>query len=94
MIWQNLSGITGYPSTAEAGVPCGVSIEAAGNDAYVKTLTTTGRVYQLHVAVNGPNFTPDTTTGWVLQVGPALRRGKSVPFHGEVSYGFSPNKVE
>ncbi|MCB5165066.1 hypothetical protein LG634_09520 [Streptomyces bambusae] len=84
MDWKDLSTITGYPSSAAAGTPCSVSIEAQGNDAYVKTITTTGQVYQLQVDVTGMDFDPDIMTGWVLQTpgpapGPALRHGRAVP---------------
>ncbi|KOY50376.1 hypothetical protein [Streptomyces sp. XY332] len=73
-----------------------VSIEAQGIDAYVKVLTTTGRVYQLHVGIEGQSFDPDTEQGWVLQnTTPTLRRGSGVdPFRGDLSYGFSPNRTE
>ncbi|MFJ9641477.1 hypothetical protein [Streptomyces sp. NPDC101206] len=60
-VWHDLSVIDGYPTDA----PCGVSIAAQGNDAYIKVLTVTGRIYQLHITVNGQNFTPDVVQGWI-----------------------------
>ncbi|MFC9295586.1 hypothetical protein ACFTWH_25775 [Streptomyces sp. NPDC057011] len=94
MVWQDLSGILGYPNGGAAGVACGVSLEAQGGDAYVKVLTTTGRVYQLHIDITGSNFSPDTVMGWQLKtVGPLLR-GRSVLFQGGLPYGSAPNKAE
>ncbi|MFD3996815.1 hypothetical protein ACFWSQ_29245, partial [Streptomyces sp. NPDC058583] len=76
IVWTDLTNPTAvgmdpanpnYP----AGV-CSVGIEAQGDDAYIKVLTTGGQVYQTHGDVNGANFIWDE--GWVLRTAPPALR--------------------
>ncbi|MBT2446496.1 collagen-like protein [Streptomyces sp. ISL-43] len=64
--WIDVSGLPGYPNSTETGVACGVSIDGQATAAYIKVLTTTGRVFQLHIAVTGQTFVPDAA-GWQEQ---------------------------
>ncbi|WP_412074894.1 hypothetical protein ACLF6K_01940 [Streptomyces xanthophaeus] len=88
VVWQNLSGITGYPNSAATGFPCGISIAAQATSAQVKILTTTGRVYQLVIDVTGQNFTP--VGGWVDQTPMTPLRGSM--FKGDMSHAHTPVK--
>ncbi|MCP3754994.1 hypothetical protein NLX94_08850 [Streptomyces sp. TBY4] len=73
----------------------------AGNDneAQVKVLTTTGRVFQLTMTVNGQNFDPDPA-GWV-ELTPApvpVLRAKGVAkgdvdWKGDLGYAGPPNSL-
>ncbi|MFE2235937.1 hypothetical protein ACFXA4_25640 [Streptomyces sp. NPDC059442] len=61
-----------YPANA-----CGIAIEARGNAAYVKVVTTTGTVFQTVGNITGGAFT--WNQGWVQQATPtpaALRAFK------------------
>nr|WP_018833250.1 hypothetical protein [Salinispora tropica] len=51
--WTDLSGNANYPGESV----CGVAISAAGNDAWVKVLTTGGEVWETECATQGQNFT-------------------------------------
>ncbi|MEF2526444.1 MULTISPECIES: hypothetical protein [Streptomyces] len=53
-----------YPANA-----CAIAIEAQGDDAYVKVVTTAGTVWQTHGDVNGAGFVWDEP--WVQRTTPA-----------------------
>lgn len=54
---------------------CSVGIEAQGDDAYIKVLTTGGEVWQTHGDVNGTNFIWDEA--WVQRTTPPALRSTS-----------------
>ncbi|WP_324605142.1 hypothetical protein [Streptomyces sp. NRRL S-87] len=91
IVWQNLSTLPGYPTTG--GPFCSIAIGAQGNDAWIRLMSNSGQVYQLHVAINGAAFTPDAT-GWTPN-GPLpavqLRGAHAGPVSGELSFGYAPN---
>ncbi|MBT2402779.1 MULTISPECIES: hypothetical protein [unclassified Streptomyces] len=61
-VWQNISDPDDNPNFP-VGRACGISIEAQGNDAYIKVLTTDGQVFQTHGDIAGQTFVWDEA--WV-----------------------------
>ncbi|MFH8840805.1 hypothetical protein [Streptomyces sp. NPDC017868] len=87
IVWQDLTNLTATATdpangsvaagTAFPGNACGISIEAQGNDAFVKIVRTNGEVWQTHGDIQGQTFVWDE--GWFQQATPtpaALRAGK------------------
>ncbi|WMX46571.1 hypothetical protein RGF97_19460 [Streptomyces roseicoloratus] len=86
-MWQDLTNTTDpddddpenpdFPANA-----CGIAMEAQGNDAYVKVITTAGTVYQTHGDVEGNAFIWDE--GWTQQTTPTPVQLRSMKFKGDL----------
>ncbi|MEU3773082.1 hypothetical protein AB0F11_07700 [Streptomyces sp. NPDC032472] len=84
--WQDLTNADnpGFP----LGFACSVGIHAQGNDAYVRVLTTDGRVFQTHGDING-QFTWDE--GWTQLTGPATGALRAKGFKADTLQGAPRN---
>ncbi|MEU8765068.1 hypothetical protein [Streptomyces sp. NPDC048659] len=82
IVWQDLTNATtvgtdpanpNYPADA-----CGISIEAQGNDAYVKVITKGGQVWQTKGAIMGNTFVWNQP--WVQQTTPTPVAARALRF--------------
>ncbi|MGW5341425.1 hypothetical protein [Streptomyces sp. HUAS TT3] len=93
--WQNISDADDNPNFP-VNRACAISIEAQGNDAYIKVLTTDGQVYQTHGDVEGTDFIWDEA--WTLQLpGPNPNiglRSKGIQWKGDLAHGGARNSLQ
>ncbi|MET9851396.1 hypothetical protein ABZY57_00300 [Streptomyces sp. NPDC006450] len=89
--WQNISNNGNFP----VGLACGISIEAQGNDSYIKVLTTTGQVYQTHGDVGGGTFIWDEAWTQLLPAPNPMvgLRAKGIGWKGDMAYSGTPNSL-
>ncbi|WP_051795670.1 hypothetical protein [Streptomyces sp. NRRL S-87] len=87
IVWQDLSNtVAGPGDPVNPDFPanaCAIAIEAQGNDAFVKVLTTTGTVWQTHGDTNGGTFVWDEP--WTQQATPTPVVLRSMGFKGDVT---------
>ncbi|MFF3214646.1 hypothetical protein ACFYYB_28915 [Streptomyces sp. NPDC002886] len=95
IVWQDLTNtVATMTDPANPNYPanvCGVAVEAQGNDAFVKVVTSSGTVWQTHGDINGSNFI--WNEAWIQQTTPMpavlVRSGSMSGFTAPVS----PNKI-